>query len=111
MKHDYTGGGYSVNNIPDSPPILPIWHKNHPLPAPCPFDHRLRMSTRINRTPPINQLLYCFPRIQPYESRSATCCAEYLHIRPHCTQGNTSPYCLAQSCTRGITSSCICAKV
>ena len=61
-----------MNNIANSPPIPSILHKHHPLPATSSRHHRLRMSTRINRTPSINQLLERLSRINPNKCRRPT---------------------------------------
>jgi hypothetical protein len=71
-----------VNDIPNSPPILPIRHKNHPFPTTTPRHHRLRMSTRINRTPSINQFLERLATINPNKRRGPPRGTEYLAIVP-----------------------------
>ena len=40
------------------------------------------MSTRINRTPSINQFLECPPTINPDKHRTPTCRTEYLTVLP-----------------------------
>src|SRR5277367_82170 len=67
-------------NIANSPPIPSILHKHHSLPTTRPRHHRLRMSTRINRTPSINQLLERLSRINPNKRRRPTCRTENLTI-------------------------------
>ena len=61
-----------MNNISNSPPIPSVLHKHHPLPTTRPRHHRLRMSTTINRTPSINQLLERLSRINPNKRRRPT---------------------------------------
>lgn len=67
-------------DISNSTPITSILHKHHSFPTTRPRNHGLRMSTRINSTPSINQLLERLSRINPNKRRGPTRRTENLSV-------------------------------
>jgi hypothetical protein len=64
---------YSVNDSSHCPPSSPLLHKRHPSATTrSPQSHRLRLTTRILRTPPINNILHRLRRRKPNKVRGST---------------------------------------
>jgi len=70
-----------MNNSTQCPPVFALWHKRHSLSAARSSQrHGLRLSTRINRTPSINDILDSLWRTQPNEIRRRTLCPKNVAV-------------------------------